>query len=93
MRLGVNVLGVALVALLAMCLWTAAEARGESIEYLMVPSAAMAAPADDPCPLAMSFLCGFLPIAPELDGDVDLTKQLPPTDPAAPTSDSLQGPP
>lgn len=46
-------------------------------------------PADDPCVLAMSFLCRFIPIAPELDGDVELTKQVPPADPAAPPPDSL----
>ena len=44
---------------------------------------AVAAPADDPCPLAVSLLCRFTPIAPDLDGDVNLTKQVPPTDPAA----------
>ncbi|WP_319455976.1 MULTISPECIES: fibronectin-binding protein [unclassified Mycobacterium] len=93
MKLGINVLRVALVALSGMCLWTAAEARGESIEYLVVPLDALnATPADDPCPLAMSFLCGFLPIAPDLDGDVDLTKQLPPADPTAPAPDSLPPP-
>lgn len=85
MKLGVNVLRVALVALSALCLWTAAEARGEVVPL----DAFNASPADDPCPLAMSFLCGFLPIAPDLDGDVDLTKQLPPADPTAPAPDSL----
>jgi hypothetical protein len=53
---------------------------------MAVPSEAD--PSDDPCPLEMSFLCRFLPIAPELDGDVDLTKQLPSVDPAAPPQDS-----
>jgi hypothetical protein len=33
-------------------------------------------PGDDPCRLAIA--CAFLPIAPDLDDDVDLTKQLPP---------------
>jgi hypothetical protein len=31
-------------------------------------------PADDPCQLAVSFLCRFVPMAPELDHDVDLTQ-------------------
>lgn len=46
-------------------------------------------PTDDPCGLAVSFFCRFVPIAPELDGDVDLTTQVPPADPAAPPPDSL----
>lgn len=50
---------------------------------------ASAAPADDPCQLATMFFCRLLPIAPDLDGDVDLTKQMPATDPAAPPPDSL----
>ena len=32
---------------------------------------------DDPCSLAVTFLCRFMPIAPDLDGDIDLTTQLP----------------
>ena len=36
---------------------------------------------DDRCGLAVTLFCRFLPIAPELDGDVDLTKQLPPAPP------------
>jgi hypothetical protein len=54
---------------------------------LAVPS--VADPTDDPCGLAVSFFCRFVPIAPELDGDVDLTTQVPPADPAAPPPDSL----
>jgi hypothetical protein len=50
---------------------------------------ASADPAGDPCGLAMSFFCRLLPIAPDLDGDIDLTKELPPDDPAAPPPDSL----
>jgi hypothetical protein len=40
-------------------------------------------PGDDPCRLAIS-LCAFLPTAPDLEGDVDLTKKLPPGDSTAP---------
>lgn len=29
---------------------------------------------DDSCPLAMAFLCRFLPVAPGLDHDIDLTQ-------------------
>jgi len=52
-----------------------------------IPSAAD--PSDDPCSLAVTFFCRFVPMAPDLVGDVDLTKQLPPADPAAPAPDSL----
>ena len=54
---------------------------------LAVP--ASAAPADDPCQGAMVLFCRLLPIAPELEGDVDLTKQMPASDPAALLPDSL----
>ncbi|MGO9104088.1 MAG: fibronectin-binding protein [Mycobacterium sp.] len=30
---------------------------------------------DSSCPLAVTFLCNFLPIAPDLDHDLDLTQQ------------------
>ena len=53
------------------------------------PARASAAPGDDPCALAVGFICRFVPVAPELDGDVDLTKQLPSLDPPAPPADSL----
>jgi hypothetical protein len=32
-------------------------------------------PTDDPCQLAVTFLCRFLPMAPDLDHNVDLTKE------------------
>jgi hypothetical protein len=47
----------------------------------LMPPVATAAPDDDPCGLAVNLFCRFLPIAPELDGDVDLTKQPPPAPP------------
>lgn len=34
-----------------------------------------AEPTVDPCPWAVSLLCRFVPIAPDLDGDVDYTQQ------------------
>lgn len=49
----------------------------------------MADPAGDPCVLAVSFFCRFVPIAPDLHGDADLTKQLPPVDPAVAAPESL----
>jgi hypothetical protein len=39
--------------------------------------------------LAMSVVCRFVPIAPALDGDVDLTTQVPPADPRLPAPDPL----
>jgi hypothetical protein len=30
---------------------------------------------DDPCQLAVTFLCKFVPIAPDLDHDIDLTQK------------------
>lgn len=55
--------------------------------FLAVP--ASAEPGDNPCELAVTFLCKFVPIAPHLEGDVDLTQQLPPVDPNAPLPESL----
>jgi hypothetical protein len=45
---------------------------------------ASAAP-DNPCDLAVSFFCRFVPMAPDLDGDVDLSTQVP----SAPPEESL----
>jgi hypothetical protein len=50
---------------------------------------AMADPATDPCGLAVTFICRLIPMAPELDGDVDLTQQLPPADAATVPAESL----
>jgi|SRR5271170_4754536 len=61
---------------------------GVALAGWVAPGTAMAAPADDPCPMAMSLLCRVLPIAPDLDGDVDLTKQVPPADRPAAAPDS-----
>ena len=47
----------------------------------LMPPVATADADGDPCELAVNLFCRFLPIAPELDGDVDLTKQLPPPPP------------
>lgn len=45
---------------------------------------AVADPVEDPCQLAVTVLCHFFPVAPHLEGDVDLTVDAPPADPAAP---------
>jgi hypothetical protein len=49
---------------------------------LAVPAGAD--PGDNPCEFSISFVCRFVPIAPNLEGDIDLTQQQPPADPAAP---------
>ncbi|MDT5069692.1 MAG: hypothetical protein QOK02_5847 [Mycobacterium sp.] len=43
-----------------------------------------AEPGDNPCQFSISFICRFVPMAPDLEGDIDLTQQQPPVDPAAP---------
>jgi hypothetical protein len=69
-----------------------AHAAALLLSITLVPTAEAAPagpdPGDDPCRLAIS-LCAFLPIAPDLDGDVDLTKQLPPGYSPAPQISSL----
>jgi hypothetical protein len=49
---------------------------------------ANAEPGDGPCELAISYFCKFVPVAPDLDHDLDLTQQQP-IDPNAPPPDSL----
>jgi hypothetical protein len=55
--------------------------------YLAAPAAAE--PGYDPCEFAVNYLCKFIPIAPELEGSVDLTQQLPPADPNVPPPESI----
>jgi hypothetical protein len=59
----------------------AVSAIGAAV-LLAVP--ASADPGDNPCEFSVSFICRFVPIAPDLEGDIDLTQQQPPADPAAP---------
>jgi hypothetical protein len=54
----------------------------------MFASPATADPGDNPCELPINFLCKFVPVAPDLDHDLDLTNQQP-ADPNAPPPDSL----
>jgi hypothetical protein len=49
---------------------------------------ASADPGDNPCEFAVSFVCKFVPIAPDLEDDIDLTQQQP-VDPNAPPPESL----
>ena len=67
--------GIGAVAALAVSTFLAAPAQAE--------------PGDNPCDLAVNFLCKFVPIAPDLDHDIDLTQLQPPADPNAPPPESL----
>ena len=51
---------------------------------VLLAAPAGADPGDNPCEFSVSFICRFVPIAPDLEGDIDLTQQPPPVDPAAP---------
>jgi hypothetical protein len=55
---------------------------------VLLAAPATAEPGDNPCELAINFLCRFVPIAPDLDHDVDLSQQQP-VDPNAPPPESL----
>ena len=44
---------------------------------IMVAPPVSADPGPPPCDLAMAFICHFLPMAPDLEGDIDLTQQYP----------------
>ncbi len=59
-----------------------------AVAVLSAPVAA-AQPADSPCTVAANFFCQFIPTAPDLEGVVDLTTQLPPVDPNAPLPETL----
>jgi hypothetical protein len=48
-----------------------------------------AEPGDNPCEFAISFFSKYVPIAPDLEGDIDLTQQQPPADPNAPLPETL----
>jgi predicted Abi (CAAX) family protease len=54
---------------------------------------AVADEGDAPCPLSLALMCHFLPMAPGLDGDVDLTQQQPAPDPQRQPAPSLDLPP
>jgi hypothetical protein len=56
---------------------------------LSVAPCASAEPVNDPCQIASSIFCRFVPVAPELDGDVDLTTQLPQADLTVQAPDTL----
>jgi hypothetical protein len=51
-----------------------ALAIGVAASALGVAAPAAADPVNDPCQLAVTFLCRFMPMAPDLDHDIDLTQ-------------------
>jgi hypothetical protein len=55
---------------------------------LFLATSASAEPGDNPCEFAINYFCKFMPIAPDLEGDIDLTQQQP-VDPNAPPPESL----
>ena len=67
---------------------TAAAATIVTTALFAVAPPAAAEPPEDPCALAISVFCRFVPIAPELEHSVDLTRNQPPADPAAPLPES-----
>ena len=67
---------------------TAIAAAAVLTAGLLLAAPANADPGDNPCELAISFVCRFVPIAPDLDDDIDLTQQQA-VDPNAPPPESL----
>jgi hypothetical protein len=67
---------------------TAIAAAAVLTAGLFLAAPAAADPGDNPCELAINFLCRFVPNAPDLDHDIDLTQQQP-VDPNAPPPESL----
>jgi hypothetical protein len=55
---------------------------------VILATPASAEPDGNPCEIAINYLCRFIPIAPDLEADVDLTQQQP-VDPNAPPPESL----
>jgi hypothetical protein len=51
-----------------------------STASMLLSAPAQADKNDDPCSLKVTIFCRFLPIAPDLDHDVDLTQEPPPAD-------------
>jgi hypothetical protein len=67
----------------------AVTAVGALATALVLAVPASAEPGDNPCDFAINSICRFIPIAPDLEGSIDLTQQLPPADPNAPPPESL----
>jgi hypothetical protein len=68
---------------------TAIAAAAALAAGMLLAASASAEPGDNPCEFAINYFCRFIPIAPDLEGDVDLTQLQPPVDPNAPPPESL----
>ena len=68
---------------------TAIAAAAALAAGVLLATPASAEPGDNPCEFAVNYFCRFIPIAPDLEGDVDLTQLQPPVDPNAPPPESL----
>lgn len=62
-----------------------------SAPWWSAPGTAVADAGGPECPLAMILMCKFLPVAPDLDEDVDLTQQSPVVNPPTSPPDSTPG--
>jgi hypothetical protein len=71
-----------------MLMRTAVAAVAALAAGMLLAAPANADPDDSPCELAISYFCKFVPVAPDLDHDLDLSQQQP-VDPNAPPPDSL----
>lgn len=67
---------------------TAIAAAIALITGMLLATPGSADPGQNPCEFAINYFCKFLPIAPDLEGDIDLTRQQP-VDPNAPPPESL----
>ncbi|MGN7780405.1 fibronectin-binding protein [Mycolicibacterium sp. 22603] len=57
--------------------WVPATLVAAAVAGVVVAAPVHAEPVDEPCALALSLFCRFVPVAPTLDGDVDYTQQQP----------------
>jgi hypothetical protein len=57
--------------------WTVLSAAGVCAVALVLAPTAAADPGMPPCDGLLATVCGMVPIMPELDHDIDLTKQYP----------------
>lgn len=67
----------------------AALATSLTVAVLSAPTTGAQPPGPPPCELALSFLCHIIPMAPNLDHDVDLTQNEPPANPNAPLPEEM----
>lgn len=58
---------------------------GALIVVSVITAGGASAQREDPCDLAVTFICRLIPMAPDLDEDLDLTQNPPPVEPARPS--------